>query len=216
MFTKKHACVRCKSKISEKYDFCPHCGHDVRNPRKDQEDFGILGKNELMGQPMVGGGGLGITDTMINSLMRTLVKTLDKQMRHMDRAEVQNLPNGINIRFGVPVKAVKQKAQPQQQEEESDELAPRDLTEDQVKRMTGMPRTEAKTQVRRLSDKILYELSMTGVASPEDVFISRLESGYEVKAIGKKKVYVNSLPVTLPLKSYEVSEKGLVVEFGLY
>ena len=55
-----------------------------------------------------------------------------------------------------------------------------------------------------------------GIESVEDVFISKLESGYEVKAIGKKKVYVNSLPVNLPLRGYGIDvSKGLMVEFGL-
>ena len=36
----------------------------------------------------------------------------------------------------------------------------------------------------------------------EDIFISKLESGYEIKAIGSKKIYVNSVPINLPLKQY--------------
>ena len=39
----------------------------------------MLGKNNLEGAPLIGGGGLGITDNMINSIMNSLVKSLGKQ-----------------------------------------------------------------------------------------------------------------------------------------
>lgn len=66
-----------------------------------------------------------------------------------------------------------------------------------------------------MSDKVIYELAVPGVQSVQDIFISKLESGYEVKAIGKRKVYVNSLPVNLPLKKYSITDKQVIVEFGL-
>ena len=72
-----------------------------------------------------------------------------------------------------------------------------------------------KTNVRRLSDKVVYELKTTGIESVDDVFVSKLESGYEIKAIGNKKVYVNSLPVSLPMKGYSISDAGITVEFAL-
>ena len=205
MFGEKIKCLRCKSKIKDSYDFCPHCGLDLSNPEKDARDFGALGKNEFMGgAPMTGGlGGLGITDKMINSIFNSLMKNLNKQMGDFD-PEVQNLPNGIRINFGAPI----QKQQPKK-------AARKGVTEDQVRRMSGLPRVEAKTQIRRLSDKVVYELKALGVESVEDIFVSKLENGYEVKAIGKKKVYVNSLPIELPLKGYSVSKNGLNIEFGL-
>ena len=79
--------------------------------------------------------------------------------------------------------------------------------------MSNLPRAPAKTSVRRLSDKVVYELSAPGIESVEDVFVSKLENGYEIKAIGGKKVYVNSLPVNLQLKGFSISENKLLVEF---
>ena len=60
-----------------------------------------------------------------------------------------------------------------------------------------MPRAEAKTKLRRLSDKVVYEIAAQGIESPDDVLISKLESGYEIKAIGKKKIYVNTIPMLI-------------------
>jgi len=203
MFKKKPNCPRCKSKVSDSFDFCPYCGVDMSNPEKDSRDFGMLGKNELVGQPMVGGmGGMGITDKMINSLVRNLFKAFDKQMKDLDtNTSSQGYPNKIKIRFGFPTENKKE--------------SKKQISQEQIKRMTGLPRVEASTDVRRLSDKIVYELKAPGINSADDVFVSKLEQGYEVKAIGKRKVYVNSLPVNLPLKGYKLSDKGLILEFGL-
>ena len=49
----------------------------------------------------------------------------------------------------------------------------------------------------------------------DDIFVSKVESGYEVKAVGKKKVYFNSLQINLPLKKYSVKDNKLTIEFGL-
>jgi hypothetical protein len=200
-------CQRCEGKIKDSYDFCPTCGLDLANPERDMDDFGVLGKsNRIEGHPLVGGlGGFGITDKMINSLISGLAKSLEKQMGNIDMdPEVQSMPNGIKIRFGSPTQ-VKKKKKPSKV----------NITQEQISRMSGLPRSEAKSIVRRFSDKVVYEITAPGVEDVSDVFVSKLESGYEVKAIGKKKVYVNSIPVNLPLKGYSLNDQGLKVEFGL-
>lgn len=201
MFSKKQSCPRCNSNIKQSFDFCPHCGADVRDPEKEFNDFGFLGKDETSNAPLAGGGGLGITDRMISSMIQSLMKTLEKQMKQADISEVQNLPNGITIRVGQPEQKPKRQKLPS-------------VTQQHVTRMKGLPRVEAPSRVRRLGDKVLYELKAPGIGSVDDVFVSKLASGYEVKAIGKKKVYVNSLPVELPLRGYSIEKDGLTLEFG--
>ena len=44
MFSKKQDCPKCKSSIKQEFDFCPHCGCDVRSPEKDMQDYGLLGQ----------------------------------------------------------------------------------------------------------------------------------------------------------------------------
>ena len=209
MFSKKISCMRCKSKFKEDFSFCPFCGFDARNPEREMEDFGLLGRdNEIVGAPLIGGGGMGFTDRMFEGIFNSLVRALDSQMKaiHGDSAEVSQIPNGISVRIG-------QGQRPRRQNKRK-ASAP-SITEEQIKRMYGMPRVEAKTDVRRLSDKVVYELKINDVESIDDIFVAKLAEGYEVKAIGKKKVYVNSLPIELPLKSYEITDKGIVFEFVL-
>jgi len=206
MFKKKPICVGCNSKVNDSFDFCPYCGTNLSNPEKDARDFGMLGKNEITGYPVIGGGGLGITDKMINSLMKSLMKAFEGTMKDVN-ADVQSSPGKIKIRFGAPGK--------KQQTRKINDFGVREITDEQIERMSGLPRVEGKTDVRRLSDKVIYEIKAPGLDDVKDVFLSKLESGYEVKAIGKKKVYVNSLPINLPLKGYFVENGRLVVEFKL-
>jgi hypothetical protein len=199
MFAKKQPCPKCQTRIKLDFDFCPHCGCDVRNPEKDLRNYGLLGKNEIMGLPTLGGGGMGITDKLIGTLFNSLMKSFEA---HMNSEDVQATPQGITISVGGP----RQKAA---------KVKNRVISEEQIKRMTGLPRVEAKTDVRRLADRVVYELKINDIESVDDIFVSRVESGYEVKAIGKKKIYVNTLPINLPLKGYSLGEKGLVFEFNI-
>ena len=216
MFGKKDKagrCKRCEGKLKDEFSFCPFCGLDLRNPEKDMKEYGALGRNNIEGYPMIGGGELGIGDKMINSIFNNLMKSFEKQMKNMDmkdmenfEPEVQNLPNGIRIKVHGPGIGNKKKVVKRPK---------RSISEEQVERMSKLPRTEAKSDVRRFSDKVVYELKTPGVEDVQDIFITKLETGYEVKAIGKNKVYVNSIPVNLPLKGYRVKDKIVSVEFGL-
>lgn len=213
---KKEKCRRCEGKLKEIFSFCPYCGFDLRN-LQDERDFGMLGRNdEVFGAPLAGGGGLGFTDKMIGNIFNSLMKNMEKQLKDIDfdkmdeqmkgfNPEVQRFPNGIRISVG-PVS---------QQKKKQVRASPKVITDEQVKRMAKLPRSEAKSDVRRFSDKVVYELKANGVESVNDIFVSKLESGYEVKAIGKSRVYVNSLPVNLPLKRYFIKDNKLHVEFGL-
>lgn len=222
MFFKKKKpeakCKNCNSEIEEKFSFCPYCGRSLLNNEKEMKDFGMLGKNDfddsIEKNPM---SQFGLTDKLINSIMNSVIKSMDKQMKGAIESDAQNLdnsnarieqlPNGIKISIGMPQPA-KQAQKPKQQQRKH-------ITEAQLERMSKMPREEAKTKIRRLSDRVVYEISAAGITSPEDVLISKLESGYEIKAIGKSKVYVNSIPVTLPLRGFSFDEKKLSVEFKL-
>jgi hypothetical protein len=212
MFSSKK-CVRCEGKLREEYSFCPYCRLDLRNPDSEMNEFGMLGKNDsVFGAPLVGGGGMGIGDSMFNSILNNMMKMMEAQMKNLNvnnvdfgdlKPEITQLPNGIQIKIGP-------KRQPKIQESKI-----RVINDEQRDRMTKLPRGQAKTEVRRLSDKVVYELLTPGVDTVEDIFVSKVESGYEVKALGKKKVYFNSLQINLPLKKYSIKDNRLTMEFGL-
>lgn len=211
---KETKCENCDSKIESVYNFCPYCGNSTMDEKSEREKFGLLGRNDFSKinapakNPLAG---MGITDDFINSIMNNLIKSFGNQLKDISEnetsnAHIEHLPNGIKIKIGMPGKMQKINQKPRQP-------ARKQLTEEQMERMAILPRTPAKTNIRRLSDKLVYELSTPGIESTDDVFVSKLETGYEIKAIGKKKVYVNSLPINLPLKGFAITGNKLLVEF---
>lgn len=204
-------CENCNSKINEKYSFCPNCGDSVIDEEMDARDYGLLGKNPYNNEipetnPLQAN--FGITDKLISSVMNSLMKNLEKQFNNFEResekTEVQAFPNGIKIRIGqVPTKKKKTE----------DNFFKREISKQQMKKMTSLPRTEAKTKVKRIGEKVIYELLTPGIESPQDVFVSKLESGYEIKAIGEKKIYVNTIPITIPIRKFAIDNDKLFLEF---
>lgn len=212
MFFKKkkkepeYICPDCESEIHDSFSFCPYCGIYLLDPEEEMEDFGMLGKNDVFNNANNErmNMGYGLADRFLGTLINNLAKTFEQQFREIDKAEISNMPNGIKIKIGMPQQNIQQ------------QKSNKPISEDQLKRMASLPRAIAKTTVRRLSDKIIYELNTPGLMSVEDVIVSKLESGYEIKAISDKKVYVNSLPVKLPIRSYSISDNKLFVEFKVH
>jgi hypothetical protein len=202
-------CPSCSSKSSIKFSFCPYCGASLRSEQDEEEQFGLLGRTDnskSMPSAQNPLANLGITDRMLNTIMSSMMKNLSKMKgldMNMEGAEITNLPNGISIKIG-----------PSKRENAKPKKSPHFIpTEEQIKKLSSLPRAKAKSSVKRFSDKVVYELAAPGIASINDVFVSKLETGYEIKAIGEKKVYVNSVPIELPLKSFTLDKEKLSLEF---
>ena len=201
-------CDVCSSKISEKYSFCPYCGSDLIDKEKEAKDFGMLGRKDIpdsqFAQSQPQGFGFGITDKLLSALVQNLAKNLNKQFGELDKTEVRTFPDGISISIGQPQA---------KKSNEKKKMANKNISSEQLAKMSTMPRAIAKSNVRRLSNKVIYELATPGLESADDVFVSKTESGYEIKAIGNKKVYINNLPIELPLHGFSIENDRLLLEF---
>ena len=205
-------CESCDSNIEKKFSFCPYCGEDLIAPGDDEKDFGMLGNSDEMSQNSLnsqfspgGFGGLGITDKMISGLFNTLAKSLEKELKDMEKhGTLSEIPNGISIQLGNPT----------HNSQERKKQVKTTITKDQLDRMAELPRSTAKSNMRRINNKIIYELSTPGIQSAKDIILSKTESGYEIKAIGKNKVYVNNLAINLPLKRIAINKNKTFVEFS--
>lgn len=214
----KKKCEGCGSKADKNYSYCPHCGTNFLESKKDKRDFGMLGRNDLSeGSSNDSLAPFGITDKLFNSMFNSLMKNLDKQLREQmkntdadfNNAEVKSFPNGIRIKVSGPHNV----AAPKKVNKVNTSVN-RNVGATQMKKMSSLPRAKARSHMKRVGDRVVYELTTPGVVSPEDVFVSKLESGYEIKAIGDKKVYVNSVPITLPMKKYTIAKNKLLIEFN--
>ena len=211
----KNKCKNCEEKINEKYTFCPHCGYSSN--KKSNKDSGMLGEDDFMknidnfpNQNIFGGIGTKLIGKMFENAMRMLEKEMEKEMRRKNNKQIpktnfQLFINGKKIdNFGHSInKQSKQKKET------------RNLPQNILKKFSNLPQKDPKTDVRRLSDKVIYEIDMPGVKSLKDISITKLENNIEIKAISKDKAYQKMIPVDFPITNYNLSRGKLVLEFGV-
>jgi HSP20 family molecular chaperone IbpA len=226
MFSKK-TCQRCGRKTSKSNSFCPTCGTPLKkNQRKDE--FGMLGEDdsfnevESLSNSLFGGmGGIGggFMNKMISSTMKMLEKEMEKEMQGEARTQNQNKNNfpRTKIKLMINGKEINLNGNPEEntKEEKQKEKAIKfkKFSEEQVKKFSKLPRKEPKTDLKRIADKISYEIEIPGVDSFEDISILPLENSIEIKAIAKEKAYSKSIPLNLPIVNYAFSKGMLVLEF---
>ena len=87
-----------------------------------------------------------------------------------------------------------------------------DIEIDESKKFAQLPIKEPHTNLRRLSDKIVYEISVPGVKSIENVSIVKMGNSIEVKAISKEHSYFKIIPLDLDILNYEISDETIVLE----
>jgi HSP20 family molecular chaperone IbpA len=87
------------------------------------------------------------------------------------------------------------------------------FSEEQIKKFSKLPKKQPKTELKRIADKISYDIEIPGVESIEDVAITPLENSIEIKAISDEKAYSKSIPINLPIIDYAFSKGLLVLEF---
>jgi len=209
MFNKKY-CKECGEKTNKKYRFCPSCGTEINNHKK--EDWGMLGKSDSIDEgsfqsPFFGG----FSGKMLNSMIGNVMKMLEKEMQK-DMKDTQKIPrsnfklmiNGKEIKFSNPKEQIKQ---------DKPKRIPRmEFKQEQLKAFTSLPKEEPKTNLKRFGDKIIYEIEMPEVKSFEDILINYLENSIEIKAVGKTKAYSKIIPINMPIVSQNLSQGKLVLE----
>ena len=216
---KKKKCEKCGKKIDEKYSFCPYCGDQKGS--EDDADFGMLGKNDFM--PLANDLKLPFGfNAIFNSLMKNLSKEMEEQMKgNFAQQPKKEKKDGISISIstfgnGAPrVKVTPMGNQKVEQEKPTEKIKQNNFTKEKIKKFNELKREEPKTNIRRLSNKLVYEIEMPGVKTIENISITQLENSIEIKAIGDKKAYGKIIPISLPIKNYDLSEGKLILELGI-
>ena len=85
------------------------------------------------------------------------------------------------------------------------------MNSEQIEKLSSLPREEPPASVRRLTDKIIYEMDMPGVEE-KNVWITRLQNSIEIKALAKDKAYFKLIPFKLPIIRSHVKDGKLVLE----
>ncbi len=229
MFSKK--CKRCARKIKKDFEFCPYCGLDFRGERriKKEQDFGLLGREDsLFGRELPN-----VNMNLpfgFNGLFNSLLKEVDKQFREIDKEIVNDQErvektrrlsnsNGISISISTgtgkqpEIKVETFGKEFDKMKKEKEVKIENKITEEQARKISKLPKKEAETQVRRLSNKIIYEISLPGINNLKDVVINKLENSVEIKAFSEKTAYFKLLPINLPILNYSLKDSKLIIEF---
>ncbi|PIZ82834.1 hypothetical protein COX97_02795 [Candidatus Pacearchaeota archaeon CG_4_10_14_0_2_um_filter_05_32_18] len=219
-------CGKCGKNVRKSYDFCPSCGNNLGKLNID--DYGFLGKDDMDDLDMKLPFGF-------NMLFKPLLKELQKQMVELDKELKKESKDGkkSNIghtNFSIHIKAPGQKpiklttsdfpgmisqndSINKSRNANAQTLVLPKISRDLIDKSKDFPRKEPETSVRRLADKIVYELSVPGVPSLSGINIRQLDSAFEVKAVAKKEVFNKSISINLPLVNYYFANDKLVLEF---
>jgi hypothetical protein len=210
---KKKACPRCGKSLKDKYDFCPHCGTALE---KKAEDFGMLGKDDFfsnnfneMRLPF----GFNLSN-IVSTLMNSVEKQLKETEKKSNKVEGPKRNIIINI-AGMPM-TNQMPAQIEPVKKETKNISLDNFSSEKLKKFSALPKEEPKTNIRRLSNKVIYEINLPGVKSAKDISILNLEKGIELKAVSEKKAYLKSIPITLPILAYKLSKGKLVLELDAH
>ncbi len=223
MFNKKK-CKRCGKKVEKDDSFCSNCGLSV-NTSDREEDWGMLGKDDRISpESMIPG-----FNMIFNSLMRDFGSQFKEIEKELNRGmEKDSKPNkrGISISIstsgnsppkisinnlnGEPLKQV-QKEAPVKKRQGILAL----MSEEKAKNFLKLPQEEPMTKIRRLSNKVVYEIELPGVKSLKNVSIMQLENSIEIKAVSSEKSYKKIIAIDFPIKKFKLQKEKLILELGV-
>ena len=203
----KKKCASCAKKIERKFRFCPYCGASargvgVRGVGVSDNEYGMLGREDS---------GERVQDELklpfgMNKIVNSLVKQLEGQMNSLDGGD--GIPRGFKIRIaGGPQMNQLVRRAPEKRAEEMPKIS-----DEEMDRRAGLPREEVESRVRRLSDRIIYEMDTPGVKRKKDIVLTKLASGLEIKAYSRDKCYVKFIPLTVEVIEYSVEKDKVFVE----
>jgi hypothetical protein len=214
MFKKK--CPKCGKKVNNQNNFCPNCGTPFNSER---ENLGMLGKDDYLDEfensadSFFGNFGGKVIGKIFESTMKMLEKEMQKEAknrRNYPRTNMQLFINGKKINLEGENQQIQQIRKPKEQKRKVVVLDK--ISQKNLKKISSLPKQEPLTKIRRLSDKIVYEIEMPGVQSIKDISIIKLENSIEIKALAKDKAYFKLIPINFPITYYNLSKGKLVLE----
>lgn len=205
---KKHKCSKCGKGLDSKANFCAHCGSRINS----KEDWGMLGKDDFekeISSPfddLFSGFGGGMLNKMINQTMKMIEKEMNKDLNKTQQnphSTMRLMINGQEIDLN--------NMQPKKEQvKKVKELKQKDLPFNKLENFSKLPRKEPETSVKRLQDKIVYEINLPNVKNEKDISIMKLENSIEIKAVSNKNSFFKIIKLSNPILSYSL-EKGKLV-----
>ncbi len=195
----KRKCRGCAEKVDRKFNYCPWCSASLK---VKNEDMGMLGSSD-MGR---------VQEELklpfgVEKIMGGLVKSLEKQLGNMETDPRTGMPKGLKIQIGkMPMngQVVQRKVQKRK------EIV--HVSGEEAERRAGLKRVDADSRVKRLGDVIIYEIEAPGVMKKEDVVVTELETGIEIRAFARDKCYVKVIPLKVEILGMRIDKERVSVE----
>jgi HSP20 family molecular chaperone IbpA len=201
----KKKCSGCANKIDRKFNFCPWCGYSIKGG-KEESDFGLLGRDDIIGNINLNNPSQADLPFGLGKMVNSLVKQLEKELANIEN-DNQNLPKGFSVRIqsGMPMQRIME--QPKQKVKINKIVS----EEEQIRRQR-LPKKEAESRVKRLSDKIIYEVNAPGIKNKDDIVITKLEDGFEIKIYTDNACYTKKVPLNVEVENYFLKKDTVVIE----
>lgn len=198
MFDKK--CKECAKKVERKFNYCPWCGASLK---AGAEDMGMLGDDDF-GK---------ITEDLklpfgVEKIMGGLVKQLEKSLQNMDMDEKTGMPKGFKIQIARSPINGGQIVQNKPKVRKSAVV----VSKEEEDRRANLEKVEAESKIKRLGDVIIYDIEAPGVKRTEDVVVTELETGIEIRAYAKDKCYVKVIPLKVEILGMSIDRERVRVE----
>jgi len=206
---KNKKCKRCGKKVNSRNKFCPNCGFPLK--KENSKDWGMLGREDIEERDSYSNSPFeGITGNLFNKMLRREIKMLEKEMKKEMKKE-REYPK-TNVRLMINGKEINLKELNKKEKAEKKEKVLDDFSKNELKNFSKLPKKEPKTNIKRLSDTLIYEISLPGVKSIKEISIRKLEKSIEIRAVSKDKAYSKIIPVNLPILDYELEKGKLILE----
>jgi len=180
-------CTYCRSKMKDKWNYCPTCGTQVN---KQVSMFGLLKKQM--------------------DIMRNLVGRTDEY-----EPRIQEPRNAITIQInssGMREPRVQVFLKPIPSREGQHYVDKKSVQ----RKMPGIV-VEPEIKVKRLAREMLFTIPLPNIKSGEDVELKILPDSVEVKAFGKKKGYfkILNIPKNYKLVEKSLNDGNLNLKFAI-
>jgi len=189
-------CKNCNKKIKKNYSFCPSCGAKIQ---ENEKDYGLLGKFDFEKKEK---------NSFLGGISDKIMMKMIGNAKNIDSPKLKLMINGKEI-FNNNQNNSKNK---KQSKEKNTKKLPIEFSKDNLKKWAKLDKKEPQTNLKRLGDKIYYEINIPGVESIKDISIINLEKSLEVRAISKKIAYQKNIPVDIPLTKYTLLREKLILE----
>ncbi len=208
MFFQKADCKTCGKRINKSHRYCYFCGASTRGGDYTlREDIDLAEIN----LPFPFGK---IFDKLTKELAREMDKVWEEgtgeERRKVGKNEVSI---SISNKDGVPRIMINNPGKTEDQfAKRTKENLKRPSSKEEIELYSKLPREEAKSDVKRLSDKIVYEIALPGVKDPRKIFINKLQNSIEIKAFGEDKIYFKLIPISMQIRGYSLEDEKLTLE----